>query len=114
MEIMCTVNTVPRVQIPHSAPKRNRREIDGFFFDIKIAASDMSLAAMWWRRRGSNSRPYGCEPYALPAELRPHDFFYISTSFKKNQYLIKRKIFKFFGLYVILGKITVKVGEKDV
>ena len=20
----------------------------------------------WWRRRGSNSRPYGCEPYALP------------------------------------------------
>ena len=26
----------------------------------------------WWRRRGSNSRPYGCEPYALPAELRPH------------------------------------------
>ena len=25
----------------------------------------------WWRRRGSNSRPYGCEPYALPAELRP-------------------------------------------
>ena len=28
----------------------------------------------WWRRRGSNSRPYGCEPYALPAELRPHWF----------------------------------------
>ena len=27
---------------------------------------------IWWRRRGSNSRPYGCEPYALPAELRPH------------------------------------------
>ena len=25
----------------------------------------------WWRRRGSNSRPYGCEPYALPTELRP-------------------------------------------
>ena len=35
---------------------------------------------VWWRRRGSNSRPYGCEPYALPAELRPQivhlvDFF---------------------------------------
>ena len=28
----------------------------------------------WWRRRGSNSRPYGCEPYALPAELRPRVF----------------------------------------
>ena len=29
------------------------------------------LVFFWWRRRGSNSRPYGCEPYALPAELRP-------------------------------------------
>ena len=36
------------------------REIDDF------------TALFWWRRRGSNSRPYGCEPYALPAELRPH------------------------------------------
>ena len=26
----------------------------------------------WWRRRGLNSRPYGCEPHALPAELHPH------------------------------------------
>ena len=30
------------------------------------------IILFWWRRRGSNSRPYGCEPYALPAELRPH------------------------------------------
>ena len=28
----------------------------------------------WWTRRGLNPRPYGCEPYALPAELRPHFF----------------------------------------
>ena len=27
---------------------------------------------VWWRRRGLNSRPLGCEPNALPAELRPH------------------------------------------
>ncbi len=27
---------------------------------------------LWWIRRGSNPRPYGCEPYALPAELRTH------------------------------------------
>ena len=26
----------------------------------------------WWRRRDSNPRPLGCEPNALPAELRPH------------------------------------------
>ena len=26
----------------------------------------------WWRRRDSNPWPYGCEPYALPTELRPH------------------------------------------
>ncbi len=29
---------------------------------------------IWWRRRGLNSRPLGCEPNALPAELRPHLF----------------------------------------
>ncbi len=27
---------------------------------------------LWWRRRDSNPRPLGCEPNALPAELRPH------------------------------------------
>ena len=27
--------------------------------------------AEWWRRRDSNPRPLGCEPNALPAELRP-------------------------------------------
>ena len=30
------------------------------------------VVTFWWRRRGLNPRPYGCEPYALPAELRPH------------------------------------------
>ena len=24
------------------------------------------ICAQWWTRRGSNPRPYGCEPYALP------------------------------------------------
>ena len=46
-------------------------------------------ALLWWRRRGSNSRPYGCEPYALPAELRPqinHGYNYI-ISHLKNQVL---------------------------
>ena len=27
---------------------------------------------LWWRRRDSNSRPLGCEPNALPAELQAH------------------------------------------
>ena len=34
---------------------------------------------MWWRRRDSNSRPLGCEPNALPAELRPHSANVIIT-----------------------------------
>ena len=33
------------------------------------------IILIWWRRRDSNPRPYGCEPYALPAELRPHVIF---------------------------------------
>ena len=36
---------------------------------------DTSLSSRWWRRRGLNSRPPDCEPGALPAELRPHDYF---------------------------------------
>ena len=37
----------------------------------------MKIKPVWWRRRDSNPRPLGCEPNALPAELRPHfvDFF---------------------------------------
>ena len=44
--------------------------------DSKAAFEIIGVRVMsiWWRRRGSNSRPYGCEPYALPAELRPHLF----------------------------------------
>ena len=34
---------------------------------------------LWWRRRDSNSRPLGCEPNALPAELRPHSANVIIT-----------------------------------
>ncbi len=41
-------------------------------FEKNVVANDTKSATTWWRRRGSNSRPYGCEPYALPAELRPH------------------------------------------
>ena len=40
--------------------------------DIRV---DASLSSRWWRRRGLNSRPPDCEPGALPAELRPHDYF---------------------------------------
>ena len=39
------------------------------------------IYSLWWRRRGSNSRPYGCEPYALPAELRPRRINIISSFF---------------------------------
>ena len=30
------------------------------------------IILIWWTRRGSNPRPLGCEPNALPAELRAH------------------------------------------
>ena len=38
-----------------------------------------SFVLIWWRRRGLNSRPLGCEPNALPAELRPHGLDYSTT-----------------------------------
>ena len=38
--------------------KRKHRNPDTLC--IKIAV------LIWWTRRGSNPRPYGCEPYALP------------------------------------------------
>ena len=43
---------------------------------IEMSISDSKCSPMelgWWRRRESNSRPYGCEPYALPTELRPQN-----------------------------------------
>ena len=51
------------------------------FLDINNKSEPISdwikvrIVLIWWRRRGSNSRPYGCEPYALPAELRPRIHF---------------------------------------
>ena len=39
------------------------------FLDEKVL-----VRTFWWRQRDSNPRPYGCEPYALPAELCPHNF----------------------------------------
>ena len=49
----------------------------------------------WWRRRGLNSRPPDCEPGALPAELRPHDYFAL---FDVQQYIIFYIICKLFFL----------------
>ena len=45
---------------------------DPHLFFINKQSHPKGGTVYWWRRRGSNSRPYGCEPYALPAELRPH------------------------------------------
>ena len=47
----------------HSLPK---------FFRHKKRRIVQNDAANWWTRRGSNPRPLGCEPNALPAELRAH------------------------------------------
>ena len=77
--------------------QRNKRETDGFsnstlmtppgshptsgfgarhglpkFFRHKKRRIVQNDAANWWTRRGSNPRPLGCEPNALPAELRAH------------------------------------------
>ena len=38
----------------------------------------------WWRRRGLNPRPLGCEPNALPAELRPHVVLRKYTAYRKK------------------------------
>ena len=55
--------------------------------DSKAAFEIIGVRVMsiWWRRRGSNSRPYGCEPYALPAELRPHYIKYLTPAGAKLQ-----------------------------
>ena len=42
------------------------------FFGHKKRRIVQNDAANWWTRRGSNPRPLGCEPNALPAELRAH------------------------------------------
>ena len=42
------------------------------FFRHKKRRFVQNDAANWWTRRGSNPRPLGCEPNALPAELRAH------------------------------------------
>ena len=36
------------------------------------SVSGVRIRTVWWTRRGSNPRPLGCEPNALPAELRAH------------------------------------------
>ena len=59
---------------------------------------------IWWRRRGSNSRPYGCEPYALPAELRPQVLYYYSTVIFKIPvfFEIFCKKTRFFVIFLVL------------
>ncbi len=44
----------------------------------------------WWRRRGLNPRPLGCEPNALPAELRPQDKLQYSAFCPVFQVFLKR------------------------
>jgi hypothetical protein len=61
--------SVNRASVNNTSCKRTK------YFSLKMPKTlDLQGFSdkLWWRRRGSNSRPYGCEPYALPAELRPH------------------------------------------
>ena len=65
--------------------RQNRPVRSSSFYNKKHSASTEAKcfpapSAPWWRRRGSNSRPYGCEPYALPAELRPQTMIGNSTT----------------------------------
>ena len=59
----------------HAKPVKRRspfQEFDLYAATKKAQGHHKGVPVLfWWRRRGSNSRPYGCEPYALPAELRP-------------------------------------------
>ena len=58
---------------PRSALKRWKAWFyRGFWEKEKYSDSIKIRVLLWWRRRDSNPWPYGCEPYALPTELRPH------------------------------------------
>ena len=59
----------------------------------RIAQND---AANWWTRRGSNPRPLGCEPNALPAELRAHvvDLITIPQQGKIVKLVLKKVLYK--------------------
>ena len=63
-----------RVKTPEKADAM-RLWPHGIFFDLK----------WWWRRRDSNPWPYGCEPYALPAELRPHVYWVVFAGPAEHQ-----------------------------
>ena len=56
------------------------------------------IILFWWTRRGSNPRPLGCEPNALPAELQAHIEFSgdIIAHFSEKSILLK-KFFRFWG-----------------
>ena len=62
----------------------------------KIAASDKTLAAIWWAIRDSNPGPTGYEPGALPTELMALvsqcDFDIITFNFYKVNTKIEKHI----------------------
>ena len=61
----------------------------------------------WWRRRGLNPRPLGCEPNALPAELRPQDKLQYSAFCPAFQVFLQR-----FKIRIeIMQKRNRKVGK---
>ncbi len=53
----------------------------------------------WWTRRDSNPRPLGCEPNALPAELRAHFAAFWPFFGTKSRFLK-------FSIFVNLGGIS--------
>ena len=46
--------------------------------------------APWWRRPGSNRRPAGCKPAALPAELRPQSRVHLLVGIRRFELLTSR------------------------
>ena len=51
-----------------------------------------SCLSFWWTRRDSNPRPLGCEPNALPTELRAHE--------NKRQFYSRLTIIQTVGRFV--------------
>ena len=66
-----------RRHVIHSRSRSNPFVYSGY--ETGTEAPDGTSVPVWWRRRDSNPRPLGCEPNALPAELRPHRLMYYNT-----------------------------------
>ena len=78
---------MPKAYIIHRRWVSYRRYItrsagNGYHCKKPLLSGRQKRFFTWWRRRGSNPRPYGCEPYALPAELRPH--LYVTALFQRG------------------------------